>query len=84
MVYASGSELKPAAMQSHVAALILSIDGIHFCVATLSLSNEAAVLIGLTDAAAAIFAARFPNNIMEGPGGLQHLQWRTISLVNVR
>lgn len=84
MVYATGSELKPAAMQSHVAALILSIDGVHFRVATRSLSNEAAVLIGLTDAAAAIFAARFPNNSMAGPDGSQHLNWRTMSFLNVR
>lgn len=84
MVYATGSELKPAAMRSHVAALILSIDGVHFRVATRSLSNEAAVLIGLTDAAAATFAARFSNNSMEGPDGSRHLKWRRISLVNVR
>lgn len=84
MVYATGSALKPAAMLSHVATLTLSISGIHFRVATLGRSNEAAVLVGLTDAAAATFAACFPNYCMKIPGSSRHLLWQTMALAAVR
>ena len=81
---AKASLLLPAVMRSHVANLIFSIQGINFCVATRGLSDEVAVLIGLSDQAAARFAERYPKNSVDVPYSVQRFEWQAMSLQDVR
>ena len=82
--FCRASQLLPSVMRSEVATLISSIQGINFCIATRSPSNEIAVLIGLTDQAAARFAERHLKNGVEDAYGVQRFQWQAMSLQNVR